>query len=241
MLYLSRLELNPLNRKVMRDVSDCQDLHRTILKGFPQTTSQANPRSSFNVLYRMEIGRNIIIYVQSTIEPDWSYLLQEHYLLFSEQGNPAVKRIDEHLARIREGMVLRFRLLANPTRKVKTNNKIERLAGIKNNGKRLPIHSFEDQIGWLKTKGESGGFKLLSIKAAPDVSNVVCNGSNVTIGFRPKKVSIPDRKFDRLTFKGVIFEGYLEVSDRNQFLGTITQGIGSGKAYGFGLLSVAGS
>jgi CRISPR system Cascade subunit CasE len=39
---------------------------------------------------------------------------------------------------------------------------------------------------------------------------------------------------------GVLFEGTLEITDPQQFLNrSIAAGIGSGKAFGFGLLSVA--
>ena len=37
----------------------------------------------------------------------------------------------------------------------------------------------------------------------------------------------------------VLFEGRLEVTDRTMFLEALRGGIGSGKAFGFGLLSVA--
>jgi len=42
-----------------------------------------------------------------------------------------------------------------------------------------------------------------------------------------------------MTFSSVVFEGRLKVVDRVLFLESIKNGIGSGKAYGFGLLSVA--
>ena len=43
----------------------------------------------------------------------------------------------------------------------------------------------------------------------------------------------------RMRFGVALFEGRLEVSDSSQFLAALQQGIGSGKAYGFGLLSIA--
>jgi CRISPR system Cascade subunit CasE len=43
-----------------------------------------------------------------------------------------------------------------------------------------------------------------------------------------------------LRFGAVLFEGRLEVTDRELFLTALREGIGSGKAFGFGLLSVAG-
>ena len=42
----------------------------------------------------------------------------------------------------------------------------------------------------------------------------------------------------KLTFAGVLFDGHLEVTDASLFYETIRQGVGPGKAYGFGLLSV---
>ena len=43
----------------------------------------------------------------------------------------------------------------------------------------------------------------------------------------------------RLTFYGVAFEGRLEVVDTALFHAALQAGIGSGKAYGYGLLSLA--
>lgn len=42
-----------------------------------------------------------------------------------------------------------------------------------------------------------------------------------------------------LTFGAVLFEGVLRVTDAAAFRAALERGIGSGKAYGFGLLSVA--
>jgi CRISPR system Cascade subunit CasE len=42
-----------------------------------------------------------------------------------------------------------------------------------------------------------------------------------------------------MTFGSVLFEGVLQVTDPDGFRETLATGIGSGKAYGFGLLSIA--
>ena len=42
-----------------------------------------------------------------------------------------------------------------------------------------------------------------------------------------------------LTFKGAIFEGRLEIVDADRFRTALRNGIGPGKAFGFGLLSIA--
>ncbi len=41
------------------------------------------------------------------------------------------------------------------------------------------------------------------------------------------------------TFQGVLFEGSLQVVDAEAFRKALAHGIGPGKAFGFGLLSVA--
>ena len=48
------------------------------------------------------------------------------------------------------------------------------------------------------------------------------------------------RNKDRMTLShaGVRFDGVLEVTDPVSFAATLDSGIGSGKAFGFGLLSV---
>ena len=47
------------------------------------------------------------------------------------------------------------------------------------------------------------------------------------------------RDGQRLSFGSVVFDGRLEVTDADSFREVLANGIGSGKAFGFGLLSVA--
>ena len=47
------------------------------------------------------------------------------------------------------------------------------------------------------------------------------------------------RDADRLEFLAVRFDGLLTVADPDALYGTVRQGIGSGKGFGFGLFSLA--
>ena len=241
-VYLSRLVLDPTNRMVWRDLGDCQQMHKTIMKAFPIPSGVKSPRSRHDILYRLEItteGR-IVLYVQSAIKPDWSHLLEDGYLL-TDCGleNPAVKSIDEQLARIKEGMILRFRLKGNPTKKVGTSTKTERLAeGKKDNGRRVALLGEQAQIEWLARKGAASGFRLLSVRASSEVPDIYTGGRSLVKGRKPSEGSGEPLA---LTFRGVIFDGHLVVTDREAFLAAVRKGIGSGKAYGFGLLSLAGA
>ncbi len=63
------------------------------------------------------------------------------------------------------------------------------------------------------------------------------------VGYKPdKEASYKNGSYNlhkkRLTFNAALMEGVLEVTDAEQFVNTIRNGIGSAKSFGFGLLSV---
>lgn len=241
-MYLSRLLLNPLSHKVRRDLADCQSLHRTILSVFPKVTEEGRKaRESFDVLHRVDTKKNskiIALIVQSSVEPDWGSL-PKNYLLdtFGNPENPASKDITEQFQSLRDGLILSFKLRANPTRKIGTSLKEDRISGkAKKHGTRVPIAKEQDQIAWLERKGDNGGFKLLKTRLSaqnPDV--VVIPEGNVK---GTKRDGDKTLKW-KLSFRGVVFQGNLKINDREVFLKTLRKGLGSGKAYGFGLLSIA--
>jgi len=238
-MYLTRLVLNPRHRAVQRDLADCQAMHRTVMSLFPQ--SPGGPaRTQMGVLYRLETnphagGVNLLI--QSEVRPDWSGLppgyLQEPT---GPLGNPACKAVDEQYAAIATGERLRFRLRANPTRKVDTHSGP---GGERRNGRRVGLGDEEAQLAWLSRKGEQCGFALLNARAAPSVVNVRSAPEARLVGWRAQGSGDEERETRRLTFAPVLFEGELRVTDAERFREALGQGIGPAKAYGFGLLSVA--
>ncbi len=110
------------------------------------------------------------------------------------------------------GQPCRFRLRANPT--------------VKRQGKRLGIVKEDEQLAWLHRKGASGGFEPVSVIVRPE---------------RKMQDKMTDRtKTPRnLTLVAVRFDGLLSVTDPTTFGQTVASGVGSGKGFGFGLLSVA--
>lgn len=237
-MHLSRLLLNPLNRSVQRDLADCQDLHRTILRAFPPLPPGENPRDHYAVLHRVEIHPKTgtpAILVQSRIKPDWQFLCEQgDYLLpNAEDINPDYKSLETAFKAIQENCVYRFRLRANPTFKhVIRDESGER----KKNGRREPIRDEAGHIEWLRRKGEAGGFQLVAVKAkaeAPDILDVVTRPDAV------RRWIAGTNGAQRMTFSSIQFDGRLRVVDCEQFRQTLIQGVGSAKAYGFGLLSIA--
>lgn len=242
MLYLSRLLLNPRSRAVRRDLADCHGLHRTILRAFPTALSgAAHAREQFGILYRLDhdgrIPDRLALLVQSRLAPDWSFL-EPGYLLDATgvTENPATKPIDHLHALIHAGLVLRFRLRANPTRKIAaTAENGEK----RRNGMRVELRDQEKLLGWLARKGTQHGFDLWSTVSNGPANVRVVVEDKVTGKRAGEQTAAQVVERTALTFGSVLFEGVLRVTDADAFRLALESGIGSGKAYGFGLLSLA--
>ncbi len=216
-MYLSRLMLNPRSRQVQRELLNPYELHRTILRGFPDR------RDRSGVLHRLDIhprSAAITLLVQSLAEPNWQWLTRSAYLLPAEdtagRSNPAVKSFDLHL---QPGQVLCFRLRANPTiKKVRRDD-----TGQRRNSNRVPLLRAEQQAAWLERQGQQNGFHLLQVEVGIPQELVASKGG----GQAP------------ILVYSVQFEGRLQVTDPARLQQAVARGIGPAKAFGCGLLSLA--
>lgn len=129
--------------------------------------------------------------------------------LLDVPGNPATKAVD---LRLQPGQMLAFRLRANPTKR------LGKSAGA-DKGKRVGLYKMEEQIEWIGRKADQHGFAIHSVL--------------------PAQQERRDDSKRNLKFLSVQFDGVLQVQDPALFTDALQQGIGSGKAFGFGLLSVA--
>ena len=136
MIWLSRLELNPRSRAVRSDLGDCNGLHRTIMKLFPEV-DQISARNALGVLYRLEQDREakIRVLLQSLHRPDFTRL-PEGYL----ETPPKSKTLESIDVLLQPGRKLLFRLRANPTRAIDTKTRPD---GTKSNGKRVELRGEE--------------------------------------------------------------------------------------------------
>lgn len=224
-LYLSRLTLNPQRHTVQRALADCHTLHKHVLAGFP-TASKPPAREAFGVLYRIEIDPRTgapTLLVQSMASPDWTRW--EGIGLLASEETPRIKEISTAYAAIGPKARLRFRLRANPTRRINRSHAgTDPLAG-----KRVELRDEKGQRDWLDRKAEQGGFRVIGVQ--------VQQGG--ALGGKQRGRRGEGGNTRPLTFATVTFDGILEVIDADLFRAALNQGIGSGKAYGFGLLSVA--
>ncbi len=108
-----------------------------------------------------------------------------------------------------EGWKYFFRLFGNPTKR--------------QNGKRIGMYKEEEQYIWLERKADISGFRLLHVS--------ITQKNEITA-----KAKINSKP---MTFYGVQFEGVLQVIDPDKFQKSLENGIGSGKAFGFGFLTIS--
>lgn len=249
-MYLSRLVLDPRSRDVRRDLADCHALHQRLLSVFPPLPAAAGGvRERLGVLYRVEPpdrGGAPVVLVQSRAAPDWSRLPAGYLLPLWPGGvNPACKEVGTYYAALRPGAHLTFRLRANPTKKIDTRSGPD---GQRRNGRRVELWREAEQRAWLARKAAAAGFEVLTVQARPGLPDL--QGGHpvpsppapaVQIGATAKVTGwrAGPAGRTRLTFGAVLFEGELRVVDAARFRQALAEGIGSGKAYGFGLLSVA--
>jgi len=221
----SRLVLNTLNREVGRAVADVQRLHRLVMAGFDSDTGPA-ARAQHCVLHRLETDPGsgaLVLYVQSVSDPEWTRLPAGILAVLENRRNPEMRDLRE-LDLISPGKVARFRLRANPTRKIGTKS----IDGQRRHGQRVPHRNDERCIEWLARKGSNHGFEIVG------------NGQGQpNVMLRRELLRRGRRGNAPITFEGVRFDGVLRIVDTEKFRLAVVNGIGSGKAYGFGLLSFA--
>ncbi len=114
----------------------------------------------------------------------------------------------------------RFSVLANPTRKMRVTNPD---GSRKKNGQRVPLTSREDLVAWMQRKAEAGGFSI-----NPDSLRIVPRGREYF-----------HKAGAHGTHTAVDFSGELTVNNPVQLRATVALGIGSAKAFGFGLLALS--
>jgi CRISPR system Cascade subunit CasE len=201
-LHLTQILVSYEDAVRLLRIRDAYDWHQRVWQAFAGRDCQ--PRDFLIRVDRKEDAYRVLI-LSPTVptKPDWCPTP-----CFGTKPIP-----DEFFAHTR----YRFSLLANPTRKVRSNAAGERTK----NGRRLALTERADLVAWLQRKGEAGGFAL-----NPEMLRTVLRGRE----FFHKAACAHG------TLSAVEFQGELTVNDPIRFRAAVAAGIGSAKAFGFGLL-----
>ena len=174
----------------------------------------AFPGERVRNLWRIDtLGGQTFLMLLSQMPPDLSRACAQ----FAPRGERwETKPYDMLLSRIAPGGVWRFRLTANPTKSVfNESGRGTVRAHI------TPVH----QKAWLMARCAQGGFAL-----EDDAFDVVHSQ-----WLRFRKGADGGRP---VTLLSVTYEGMLTVTDAERFKKTLTEGIGRGRAYGLGMMTV---
>ncbi len=215
-MYLSKIVLNTRNRGVMSDISNMYSMHQTLISMLPGYDNSPNSK----YLYRLEQDerRNTaIILMQSEIEPCFDKHLETGYLQIAQSK--------EYSPIFNNGDQMRFLLYANAVRKrtydpEKDTNWNKKSAEIV----LVPMYKEDEMADWMRDRAERNGFEL-------------CGQPNMAKSYR--RFSKKGESAHSSNLFGVQYEGILRVTNSEQFAEAVRSGIGKGKAFGFGLLSVA--
>jgi CRISPR system Cascade subunit CasE len=205
-LYLAQLHVSYEQAARLLRIRDAYDWHQHLWQAFP---GRDGARRDFLVRIdqKEEAYRILLLSHTTPVRPDWCPG-------DAFAAKPIPEKFFSHPA-------YTFSLLANPTKKVRSNAAGERTK----NGRRVPLGSRDELIAWLERKGQAAGFTFDS-----DATQTVPRGREF---FHKEKGNTHG------THTAVEFRGRLHVTNPAAFRHAVATGIGSAKAFGFGLLVLA--
>lgn len=211
-MYLTQFEFNTQRRESRRVLASAERIHAAVLASFP-SSSVAQGR----ILWRLDHGDHgrRELWISSPEPPDLSALVESC-------GWPSVATwrsaaMDDLLARLDEGQRWRFRLTANPVKVGPANG---------TRGKPVPL-TVSGHLPWLVERSQGLGF---------DIGTVDHPTARVS---RTEDLSFTKGGRLRVSLRLSQFDGVLVVRDPVALRGAMLAGIGRGKAYGAGLLTLA--
>lgn len=184
---------------------------------FHGAIERAFPGERRRRLWRLDaLGDHLYLLVLSEDRPDLQPVVEQ----FGTGEPPETKDYQVLLDRIKKDSVWRFRLTANPTKSVPN----AQAPGTR--GKVYAHITTAHQEQWLLDRAEKHGFSL-----QPGAFAVVqAQWKRFQKGHKGRPVSL----------LSVTYEGLLKVTDPEAFCQALTEGLGRGKAYGQGLMTVMG-
>lgn len=215
-MVLSRVALDSAKRSTMIALQNPALFHGAVERAFEPRTKRA--------LWRVDMlyGRRYLLLL-SEETPNLSGIVEQ----FGTGEAPETRDYAPLLERIQQGSSWKFRLHANPT-----------FSSINAKGSRGKVHACtlvgmpkaeeekpgrKTQYGWIRSQAEKHGFAVDE------------NDLNIA---RLQWYAFSKPTGERVRLLGVTYEGTLTITDTQAFYNALIGGIGRGKPYGMGLLTV---
>lgn len=211
-MYLSRIALDMASRETMRAIASPNVMHGLVERSFSGEKQRR--------LWRIDqFNEKYYLLILSMQRPHLINLV--NHIGFPDLASSfETKNYTSLLDHLRVGQKWQFRLCANPVRSVSQKNRES-----SDRGKLYAHVTIAQQKQWLLSRADRHGFKI-----ADNTFDVIqTDWMNFKKGNSRYRVSI----------RSAIFEGWLIISELEQFKKTLVNGLGRAKAYGCGLLTIA--
>ena len=245
-MYLTCFPINRTRRLTPQLLASPHRLHAAIAGSFPLA---GEGRENCRVLWRVDIEASGAswVYIVSPTPP--SLVGLDEQIGFPD--HPPTWRIGDYgpfLQRISVGQLWAFRLVANPVRTVARDHG----SGPSVVGKRIGHVTVEQQTSWLIGAGTDGGDgsprdsaedmpapKSRAARNGFEVLNDRSGGVQLLVSNRRKHEIHRRDGSDPIRLDTAQYDGVLRVTDAEKLRHALTHGIGHGKAFGCGLLTLA--
>lgn len=218
-MFFTHMPLNPTRRGTRDLVASPQRMHAAVLAGFLPDEADRD-----RILWRLDNPERhrLDLYVVSPQEPSFEGLADQAGWPSHPQWRTAAYR--PLLDGLEGGQQWVFRLRANPVRSVRPSGQ--------GRGRRVAVSRVPDQLAWLDRQGVRHGFVVAPGQAGQ---------ANVRVAERRAERFVRQGASERntVTLATAVFEGVLEVTNPTSLSAALVGGIGPGKGYGCGLLTLA--
>lgn len=217
-MLLSRIQLNVNLRDTMRALSSPKIIHNKVVTSFLRSPDASFERTLWRVDY---LGEKCFLLVLSEQQPDFKHIA-EQFGYPRNEPQWETKNYDLLLNRIGAGQVWRFRLRANPVRS--SSKEKDPISG---RGKVFAHVTTEQQKQWLLSRAKNCGFLL--------------DENEFDVVYTEwKKFHKRIDSNNEVSLRISDFEGKLTITDVELFKKALLTGIGRAKAYGCGMMTIAG-
>lgn len=246
MTYLSRTRINPLRAESRKLLASPRAMRGAVLGAIPDDPTQER------ILWRLDADnpRRPLLYVLSASKPDWTHLIENAGWPTADGEHTTIADYTPLLSQLAIGRQFAFRLTANPVQNTTTPIKptagqTERAAAGERRGHRIGHRTTAHQLTWFLTRTQKWGFQLPHAHTDPPAPGIpeptkpTEPAHEVRITARERRSFAKNGRGKPVVLHTVTFEGRLQVTDTDLFTNHLLNGIGPGKAYGCGLLTLA--
>ncbi|MGW3086619.1 type I-E CRISPR-associated protein Cas6/Cse3/CasE [Streptomyces sp. NPDC001108] len=213
--WLARLVLDTSRTDVREELRNAVAMHRRVMSLFPDLPELEEPRRHFGVLHRVErTERKAVLLVQSKKE------IAPERLPGGYAVGVASRSIEPLLDALAHGRLLSYRCDANPIRRPSSTTR-----ELYTNLPSVVALQGRHADDWWHRRAEIAGLKI---------HTHLSHSLDAAVGRRGKGSGAQKVRHHR-----VRFEGTAEIVDPDALRAAMTGGVGKGRAYGCGLLTIA--